>query len=131
MLGYYGECIGPRDRTVVELANKQTGKSPINGRPADLLKPEWHTLRDEALAQTGCNGTDEDVLTYAMFPKVAPKFFSTRDQGPKNLGKDPAAKPAAAAAAPTKAPAAENSKGPVHTPMTYEVKVNGKAHGSL
>ena len=26
-----------------------------------------------------------------MFPQVAPKFFTTRDQGPKNLGKDPAA----------------------------------------
>ena len=31
-----------------------------------------------------------------MFPQVAAKFFGTRDQGPKNLGKDPAAKPAAA-----------------------------------
>ena len=49
----------------------------------------------------GCDGTDEDVLTYAMFPQVAPKFFATRAQGPKNLGKDPAkrSRPAAVAAA--------------------------------
>ncbi len=33
MLGYYGETIGPRDRHVIELAVKQTGKTPINGRP--------------------------------------------------------------------------------------------------
>ena len=31
-----------------------------------------------------------------MFPKVAPKFFSDAGTGPKNLGKDPAAQPAAA-----------------------------------
>jgi methylmalonyl-CoA carboxyltransferase 5S subunit len=131
MLGYYGETIGPRDRHVVDLAFKQTGKTPIHGRPADLLKPEWHELRDAALALPGSNGSDEDVLTFAMFPKVAPKFFGTRDQGPKNVGKDPAAAAAPApAAAPAKAPAVENGngKGPVRTPITYDVKCNGKSH---
>src|SRR5690349_8592639 len=76
MLGYYGETIGRRDRHIMELAAKQTNKQPIALRPADLLKPEWQALRSAALALDGCNGTDEDVLTYAMFPKVAPKFFS-------------------------------------------------------
>jgi methylmalonyl-CoA carboxyltransferase 5S subunit len=128
MLGYYGETIGQRNPTIIAQAAKQTGKTPINGRPADLLKPEWQELRDTALELPGCNGSDQDVLTYAMFPKVAPKFFTTRDKGPKNLGKDPAAQPAAAA--PAKAPAAENGngKGPVHTPVTYDVKCNGKTH---
>ena len=42
------------------------------------------------MALPGCNGTDEDVLTYAMFPQVAPKFFTERAEGPKNVGKDPA-----------------------------------------
>jgi methylmalonyl-CoA carboxyltransferase 5S subunit len=129
MLGYYGETIGPRDRHVIELAAKQSGKHPINGRPADLLKPEWHELRDATVALPGSNASDEDVLTYAMFPKVAPKFFATRSQGPKNLGKDPAAQPAAAApAAPVKAPAPENGKGPVRTTIAYDVKLNGKTH---
>jgi len=126
MLGYYGATIGHRNPAVIDLAAKQTGKTPINGRPADLLKPEWHELRDVILAMPGCNGSDEDVLTYAMFPKVAPKFFSTRYQGPKNLGKDPAAPPVAAPAA--KAPIPENVKGPVGTPVTYDVKCNGKTH---
>jgi methylmalonyl-CoA carboxyltransferase 5S subunit len=108
---------------------KQTGKVPIHGRPADLLKPDWHELRDAALALPGCNGSDEDVLSYAMFPKVAPKFFTTRDQGPKNLGKDPNAQPVVAAA-PAKVPAPEsgNGNGPVRTPITYDVKCNGKTH---
>ncbi|MCX6632669.1 MAG: methylmalonyl-CoA carboxytransferase subunit 5S [Candidatus Solibacter sp.] len=127
MLGYYGETIGPRDPSVIALAVKQSGKSPINGRPADLLKPEWHELRDAAVAVPGCNGSDEDVLTYAMFPKVAPQFFTARDKGPKNLGKDPAAQ-AAAAAAPVKPPPPDDSKGPVRTTITYDVKCNGKTH---
>jgi methylmalonyl-CoA carboxyltransferase 5S subunit len=127
MLGYYGETIGPRDRHVTELAFKQTNKTPINGRPADLLKPEWHELRDAAVALQGCNGSDEDVLTFAMFPKVAPKFFATRSEGPKNLGKDPACQTAAAPVS-AKAPQAENGKGPVRTTIVYDVTCNGKTH---
>ncbi len=122
MLGYYGETIGRRDSHVVRLAVKHAKKDPIDVRPADLLKPEWGQLRSAALALKGCNGSDEDVLTYAMFPQVAPKFFSTRDEGPKNLGKDPSAKPAGAA------PVADTGTGPVRTPITYDVKLNGKTH---
>ena len=83
-----------------------------------------------ALDLKGCNGSDEDVLTYAMFPQVAPKFFGTRSQGPKNLGKDPAEKPAPAPvpATPPAESAAANGKGPVRTPITYNVKLNGKTH---
>ncbi len=123
MLGYYGETIGPRDPEVIELAAKQAGKQAITCRPADLLKPEWHELREAALALPGCNGSDEDVLTYAMFPQVAPKFFSTRAEGPKNLGKDPNA-PVAAPAAPVQ----ENGKGPVRTTITYDVKLKDNTH---
>jgi methylmalonyl-CoA carboxyltransferase 5S subunit len=126
MLGYYGETLGRRNRHVVELAAKQTSKPPIDTRPADLLKPEWQELRSAALAVDGCNGSDEDVLTYAMFPGVAPKFFPERAKGPKNLGKDPAA--AAPAPAPAAAPVADNGKGPVTTTITYDVKLNGHTH---
>jgi methylmalonyl-CoA carboxyltransferase 5S subunit len=121
MLGYYGETIGPRDPEVIELAVKQTGKPPITCRPADLLKPEWHDLREAALELPGCNGSDEDVLTFAMFPQVAPKFFSTRSEGPKNLGKDPNAQPAAA-------PTQDSGKGPVRAAITYDVKLGGNTH---
>ena len=125
MLGYYGETIGPRNPEVIEIAAKQTGKSQITCRPADLLKPEWQDLREAALELPGCNGSDEDVLTFAMFPQVAPKFFSTRDAGPKNLGKDPNAPPAAA---PTPGAAQDSGKGPVRTTITYDVKLNETTH---
>lgn len=126
MLGYYGATIGPRDPHVIELASKQAKKPPINVRPADLLKPEWDELRSTALGLKGCNGSDEDVLTYAMFPQVAPKFFSTRDQGPKNLGKDPDAQPAAASSSSAAGP--DTGTGPVRTTITYDVKLNGRTH---
>jgi methylmalonyl-CoA carboxyltransferase 5S subunit len=122
MLGYYGETIGPRDAALVEQAEKQAKKQPITCRPADLLKPEWQELRTAAMQQAGCDGTDEDVLTFAMFPQVATKFFSTRVQGPKNLGKDPKAKAAVATQV------AGGGSAAVREPVTYDVKLNGSTH---
>ncbi|MCW5943353.1 MAG: methylmalonyl-CoA carboxytransferase subunit 5S [Fimbriimonadaceae bacterium] len=90
MLGYYGSTDGPKDPEVVALAEEKSKKEVITGRPADLIPPEWDRLVAEASALEGYNGTEEDVLTYAMFPQVAPKFFANRHQGPLNLGKDPA-----------------------------------------
>jgi methylmalonyl-CoA carboxyltransferase 5S subunit len=66
-----------------------------------------------------------------MFPQVAPKFFDQRAQGPKNVGKSPAATdgkapaPATPAGATTK-PA--DGKGPVTTTVTYQVRIGDKSH---
>jgi oxaloacetate decarboxylase alpha subunit len=51
------------------------GEEPITCRPADLLEPELDKLKKECAEWTE---QEEDVLTYAMFPKVAPKFFEKR-----------------------------------------------------
>ena len=51
------------------------GEEPITCRPADQLKPELEDMRRECAEWTE---QEEDVLTYAMFPKVAPKFFEHR-----------------------------------------------------
>ena len=48
---------------------------PITYRPADDLKPELDSLRDEVKAWAI---QDEDVLSYALFPQVATKFFEWR-----------------------------------------------------
>ena len=50
-------------------------EEPITCRLADLLKPELEEMRKECADWTE---QEEDVLTYAMFPKVAPKFFEQR-----------------------------------------------------
>jgi methylmalonyl-CoA carboxyltransferase 5S subunit len=122
MLGYYGHTLGVRDPQVVEAAAKQADKQSITERPANLLAPEWGMLREQALAIPGCNGSDEDVLTHAMFPKVAPGFFAARPDGPKNLGKDPNEVAATAATNGT------SSAGPVRTPVKYKITVNGTQH---
>jgi methylmalonyl-CoA carboxyltransferase 5S subunit len=124
MLGYYGSTLGEKNPEVVKLALDHAKKPVIDIRPADLLKPEWEHLRTQALAIEGCNGSDEDVLTYAMFPQVAPKFFKTRSEGPKNLGKEPGvpAKPPAAAAA------AVAERPEPAAPHTYVITLNGQEH---
>jgi methylmalonyl-CoA carboxyltransferase 5S subunit len=127
MLGYYGSTLGPKDPEVLKRAEEHAKKGVITCRPADLLKPEWEHLRSDALALKGCNGTAEDVLTYAMFPQVAPKFFATRKDGPKNLGKDPAKTAIAQAPvgkpAPAPAPASQ-----VPGALSYVITVEGKTH---
>ena len=121
MLGYYGETIGPRDPEVIKAAKAHAKKEPITGRPADLLKPEWDELRKQALALDGCNGSDEDVLTFAMFPQVAPKFFAHRGEGAQNVSKRAAAAK----------PAAGDSKAPVSSRVEYKVKVGETSHSVI
>ena len=54
---------------------------PVTCRPADLIENEWDKMVAEA-KENGADGSVEDALTYAMFPKVAPKFFKERSKGP-------------------------------------------------
>ncbi|TRY20160.1 methylmalonyl-CoA carboxytransferase subunit 5S [Tessaracoccus rhinocerotis] len=121
MLGYYGECLGERNAEVVELARAQTKKEPITERPADLLPPEWDELTKQADALPGSNGTEEDVLTNAMFPGVAPAFFATRAEGPKSVAKSEAqlaAEKQAAGSAPQG----------IAGPIKYNVTFAGRQH---
>lgn len=123
MLGYYGGALGSKDPAVVEKAREQTGKEPIEVRPADLIDNEWEHLKAEAAELDGFDGSDEDVLTYAMFPKVAPGFFKTRPEGPKNVGKDPEELEAEKALA-----SGDGKTGPLRVPIKYEITIDGKAH---
>jgi len=127
MLGYYGSTLGEKDPEVLKKAGEQAKKEPITCRPADLLKPEWEQLRKAAVALPGCNESDEDVLTYAMFPQVAPKFFKSRADGPKNLGKDPVKKVEEAAAAASKSNGKADGK-PMTGSVNYVITLNGKEH---
>lgn len=74
--GRYGKSPAPVNAALQHQAigNEEV----IDVRPADLLKPELAKLRTEigALAKT-----EEDVLTYAMFPDIGRKFLSERDAG--------------------------------------------------
>ncbi|MGA3211356.1 MAG: methylmalonyl-CoA carboxytransferase subunit 5S [Terriglobales bacterium] len=123
MLGYYGSTLGEKNPEVLKQAEAHAKKPAITCRPADLLKPEWEHLSTAAHALEGCNGSDEDVLTFAMFPQVAPKFFKSRADGRKNLGKDPTQQ----APAPKAPPAAGGAPALVAT-VNYIITLNGKEH---
>jgi len=75
--GYYGKpAVAIKD----EIRKKIIGdEEVITVRPADLLEPAWERSRQELgeLAES-----EEDILTYALFPQVALKFFEYR----KNRG---------------------------------------------
>ncbi len=77
VMGLYGEPPGPINEEVKE---KVLGKKqPITGRPADLLQPGLEKARREIgpLAQS-----EEDVLSYALFPQIAKEFFAGRSGQP-------------------------------------------------
>ena len=57
-------------------------EDPIDCRPADLLKPELEKLREECAEWIE---QDEDILGYAQFPQVAPKFFEARRNKKYNI----------------------------------------------
>ncbi len=76
--GEYGELPAPVNE---EVRKKAIGNDEvITCRPADLLKPELEGYKKEL----GDNiKQEEDVLSNALFPQVAPKFFATRDKAPE------------------------------------------------
>jgi oxaloacetate decarboxylase alpha subunit len=84
MAGKYGACPAPKNTDVVKKALESLKmEKEITHRPADDIPPEYSKLEDETKKLLGTNSvTSEDVLTYAMFPKVAPNFFKTRKDGP-------------------------------------------------
>lgn len=118
MLGYYGASPAERNQEIAKQANESTHKDPITCRPADLLEPEWHKLEEEAAKLEGFDGTEEDVLTYAMFPGVAPTFFEHRAEGPKSVALTEGQLKAAE----------EGQKSALSGPVTYNVKVGGNEH---
>ena len=62
-----------------EVRKKAIGdEEVITCRPADLLEPELEKYAKE-MKDKGIGKTEEDVLSYALFPQVAEKFFKVRD----------------------------------------------------
>ncbi len=121
MLGYYGTALGEKNAEVLAMASARAGKPAISCRPADLLQPEWELRRAAAAALPGFGGTDEDVLTYAMFPKIAAHFFKTRTEGPNQLGDELTTED-------SRPSDANRHSGASASPVSYVVTLNGKEH---
>ena len=72
--GEYGRLPGTVNEEVRKMAIGDD--EVITCRPADLLEPELEKYREETKGIAKC---EEDVLSYALFPQVASKFFAERD----------------------------------------------------
>lgn len=71
-LGLYGRPPAPIDP---EIRRRIIGDEvPVECRPADLIEPQLNRLRKEAGA-LGILKKEEDLMTYALYPAVAPKFL--------------------------------------------------------
>ena len=80
---FKGLIKGEYGKTPVEISDEIKKKiigddKQITCRPADNLKPELETLRKE---MNEYFEQDEDVLSYALLPQVAKKFFEFRRAG--------------------------------------------------
>jgi len=70
--GLYGRPPAPISG---EIRAKIIGEEkPITQRPADLLQPQYQLMKEEA-EKLGIVKKEEDILTYALYPAVAPKFL--------------------------------------------------------
>ena len=113
LVGKYGKVPAAPNADLVKKAlelNKMD--KVVDCRPADLIEPEWDKMVEES-KKNGGNGSVEDTLTYAMFPKVAAKFFETRANGPVDAEKTFGVK---------EAPKAASANG------SYTVTVNGQSY---
>jgi len=124
-LGKYGRTPGPIDVDVLKLAIEKTGQKPLEGRPADQLKPRMDALRAE-LAAKNLPTDDEACVLHAMFPTEFAALYKKSA---------PAAAPAAvqstvvvntAAAKPTSsAKPAQRAQGGQGLPREISLTVNG------
>lgn len=71
--GMYGKTTVPINKEVKEkiIGSEKT----VSCRPADLIEPELDSVKKQCARYLE---QDEDVLSYAMFPKVAEEYFKKR-----------------------------------------------------
>ncbi len=118
LVGKYGKSPAPCNVDLVKKALSESKMdAAITHRPADDIPNEFAKLEEETKKILGSSTVAvEDVLTYAMFPKVAPEFFANRAKGPVNFDT-----PKEEASAPSSAPVAAANQ----AAASYIVTVNG------
>lgn len=75
--GEYGKAPGEIDK---ELMQKALGnETPVTGRFADTLEPAFEKTKEELKDITN---SDEDVLSYLLFPQIAESFIKNKKKNP-------------------------------------------------
>ncbi|MDR2658485.1 MAG: sodium-extruding oxaloacetate decarboxylase subunit alpha [Spirochaetaceae bacterium] len=116
--GRYGALPAAPNPDLVKKALEQNKYDAVlTARPADDIPNEFEKIEKEAKV-AGANNV-EDILTFAMFPQVAPKFFKERASGPVSSSAF------AAASKDQAAKAASGAGSAVETASAYIVNVNG------
>ena len=89
--GQYGKSPAPVSAEIRKLiiGNDEV----ITVRPADLLEPAYEKMKAEA-TKAGLIRKEEDILTYILYPAIAPSFLKGERTLEEIPGKKPAAKPA-------------------------------------
>lgn len=119
LLGQYGKAPGKVNAAMKKSAVGDA--ETIKCRPADLLEDEMEKLRVQS---EGLAKSEEDVLTYAMFPDLAKTFLQERNAN--TLKADPLLpKETAAASAARYAP--NEFKVTLHG-ETFHIKLTGSGH---
>lgn len=105
MKGMYGKPPAPVN---AEIANRIIGDEEIiTCRPADLLEPEFDKFKKDG-EDKGFVKSDEDALTYVLYPPIAPKFLKGEAEE-EDL----------------KAPVSLNEDDGIQIPTDYNVEVDG------
>jgi pyruvate carboxylase subunit B len=107
--GLYGRAPASVDEAVLSLI-MAPGEEVVTCRPADLLEPVYDRMCAEAMEQ-GLARSDEDVLTYILYPAIAPSFL----KGERTPEAIPTARPGEAAA-----------RQAAEVPSVMEVEVDGE-----
>lgn len=77
--GYLGQPQGGFPEQLQKVVLK--GKEPITVRPGELLEPvDFAALREELTKEVGKNVTDQDVIAYALYPKVFVDYVKAVEQ---------------------------------------------------
>ena len=127
MVGKYGACPAPKNQEVVKKSLEALKlQKEITHRPADDIPAEYDKLEEECKKLLGsAEVTPEDVLTLAMFPKIAPEFFKNRPNGPVVFKPEQEGVSAAPAIAPATVAPAQNQA------ARYNVNVDGVNYNVL
>ena len=126
--GLYGRPPVPADAEIRKLVLGR--EEPITIRPADLLKPQVPGARAE-LKKLGFPATDDQVLTFLLFPSLALNLFRGELGGKPEqevLEKPSGEQAPEVATAPEPAPSSAEASAPAIQTAEFQVEVEGETY---
>jgi pyruvate carboxylase subunit B len=137
--GMYGQPPGKIDEKIMKLVlGKDWKEEVVDCRPSDMLKPMWETRKSELKEHADIKITDENIMTYAIYPQVGLKFLKgeaisefTSDELPLSIS-HPLTRGMVKQSFPEEKEIwienepPENRSGPAQIPTEFEVEVDGE-----